>query len=137
KTNDGSRHLTHSTRRFRIGDASAPGRVGYARCAGPCRSASFRRDRASPSDDADWKWVPMAASWSGRHTKGRARLPMQLPFTGEQFFDLLAEYNAGLWPALVVLWTMSVAATMLLFSSRRSSDRWISALLALHWMWSG
>ena len=24
---------------------------------------------------------------------------MQLPFTKEQFFDLLAAYNAGLWPA--------------------------------------
>ena len=32
---------------------------------------------------------------------------MQLPFTKEQFFGLLAAYSAGLWP-----------------------DRWISALLA-------
>jgi len=25
---------------------------------------------------------------------------MQLPFTTEQFFDLLAAYNEALWPAL-------------------------------------
>ena len=29
--------------------------------------------------------------------------PMQLPFTTEQFFDLLAAYNEALWPALAVL----------------------------------
>ena len=61
---------------------------------------------------------------------------MQLPFTTEQFFDLLAAYNEALWPALVVLWMASLIASMLLFSSRRLSDRWISGLLAAHWVWS-
>jgi hypothetical protein len=28
---------------------------------------------------------------------------MQLPFTKEQFFDLFAAYNVGLWPALIAL----------------------------------
>jgi hypothetical protein len=61
---------------------------------------------------------------------------MQLPFTKEQFFDLFVAYNGALWPALVALWTVSVVASVLLFSSRRPPDRWISALLAAHWMWS-
>jgi hypothetical protein len=61
---------------------------------------------------------------------------MQLPFTKEQFFDLFAAYNAALWPALVALWIASVMASALLLSSRRPSDRWISALLAAHWAWS-
>jgi Family of unknown function (DUF6064) len=61
---------------------------------------------------------------------------MQLPFTNEQFFDLFAAYNGALWPALVALWTASVLAAVRLFSSRRPSNRWISALLAAHWIWS-
>ena len=61
---------------------------------------------------------------------------MQLPFTKEQFFDLLAAYNAGLWPALLALWIASVLVCVLLLSSRRPPDRWISALLAAHWAWS-
>ena len=61
---------------------------------------------------------------------------MQLPFTKEQFFDLLAAYNVGLWPALLALWIASVLVSVLLLSSRRPPDRWISALLAAHWAWS-
>jgi hypothetical protein len=61
---------------------------------------------------------------------------MQLPFTRDQFFDLFVAYNGALWPALVALWTASVVASVLLLSSRRPPDRWISALLAAHWAWS-
>jgi hypothetical protein len=60
-----------------------------------------------------------------------------MPFTREQFFDLFAAYNGALWPALVALWVASAAASALLLSSRRPPDRWISALLAAHWAWSG
>ena len=62
---------------------------------------------------------------------------MQLPFTQEEFFDLFAAYNAALWPALIALWIASVLGCVVLLSSRRPSGRWISALLAAHWAWSG
>jgi hypothetical protein len=61
---------------------------------------------------------------------------VQLPFTTEQFFDLLAAYNQALWPALVVRWVASLVASILLFSSRRPLNRGISGLLAAHWIWS-
>jgi hypothetical protein len=61
---------------------------------------------------------------------------MQLPFTKDQFFDLFGAYNETLWPALVALWIASAVVSLLLLSSRRPSDRWISALLAAHWIWS-
>jgi hypothetical protein len=61
---------------------------------------------------------------------------MQLPFTTGQFFDVLADYNQTLWPAVVMLWLASLAAVFLLLSPRRSSDRWLSGLLAAHWIWS-
>jgi hypothetical protein len=62
---------------------------------------------------------------------------MPLPFTSDQFFDLFAAYNQALWPALIALWVGSVVTSLILFSSGRSPDRWISALLAAHWAWSG
>lgn len=61
---------------------------------------------------------------------------MQLPFSREEFFDLFAAYNSALWPAVVLLWVASALAGLWLLSSRRSHDRWISGLLALHWAWS-
>ena len=61
---------------------------------------------------------------------------MQLPFTREQFFDLFAAYNAALWPVVVALWIASTAVAVMLLSSRRPPDRWVSAVLAAHWVWS-
>jgi hypothetical protein len=61
---------------------------------------------------------------------------MQLPFTREEFFDLLAAYNSELWPAIAALWAASVLAVVWLGWSRQSHDRWISALLVVHWAWS-
>jgi hypothetical protein len=61
---------------------------------------------------------------------------MNLPFSREEFFELFAAYNAALWPAVVVLWVTSVVAAVAVASPRRSRDRWISALLAGHWVWS-
>ncbi len=62
---------------------------------------------------------------------------MPLPFTKDQFLDLFAAYNQALWPALIALWIASVVVSLRLFSSRRPTDRGISALLAAHWAWSG
>jgi Family of unknown function (DUF6064) len=61
---------------------------------------------------------------------------VRLPFTRDEFFDLFTAYNASLWPAVVVLWVASALACERLMSSRRSPDRWISGLLAVHWAWS-
>jgi hypothetical protein len=61
---------------------------------------------------------------------------MRLPFASEEFFDLFAAYNGTLWPAVVALWVASVLAGVRLLSSRRSHDRWITGLLAVHWAWS-
>jgi hypothetical protein len=61
---------------------------------------------------------------------------MQLPFSRGEFFDLFAAYNGELWLAVVVLWAASVLAVVWLGFSRRPRDRWISALLVVHWAWS-
>ncbi len=41
---------------------------------------------------------------------------MQLPFTTEQFFEILRLYNSTLWPAQVFLGLLAVLA--IIFSSR-------------------
>ena len=46
---------------------------------------------------------------------------MQLPFTTEQFFDLLAAYNEALWPGLAVLWMASLVRVCC--CSRRAGHR--------------
>jgi hypothetical protein len=61
---------------------------------------------------------------------------MQLPFTREQFFDLFVAYNEALWPAAVALWIASAVIVALRLSTRRPHDRWIGALLVVHWAWS-
>jgi hypothetical protein len=61
---------------------------------------------------------------------------MELPFTNEQFFDLFTLYNGALWPAVVALWAASALSAWRLFVNR-VDGRWISAVLAVHWAWSG
>jgi len=60
---------------------------------------------------------------------------MQLPFSRAEFFDVLAAYNSALWPIVVALWIASALACTSLWL-RRSHDRWMSGLLAVHWVWS-
>jgi Family of unknown function (DUF6064) len=61
---------------------------------------------------------------------------VQLPFTREEFFDLFAQYNAALWPAVAALWIASVLICARLLLSRRPPNRSISGLLAVHWGWA-
>lgn len=62
---------------------------------------------------------------------------MQLPFTTEQFFDLLRAYNTRVWPAQVFLLALAVTAVVLVFVPRRWSGMAISAILAFLWAWLG
>jgi hypothetical protein len=61
---------------------------------------------------------------------------MRLPFTNQAFFDVLAAYNVSCWPVVVALWTASVLTVARPWSSPRSYDRWISAVLVLQWAWA-
>jgi hypothetical protein len=62
---------------------------------------------------------------------------VDLPFTQHEFFDLLADYNAALWPAVAALWVASVLVCARLMLSQRPPNRWIGGLLAVHWGWAG
>jgi hypothetical protein len=62
---------------------------------------------------------------------------MQLPFTETEFFDVLADYNVVLWPIVLTLWIVSLAAMVLFVRAGNQAARGLCALLAAHWAWSG
>lgn len=58
-----------------------------------------------------------------------------LPFTTQQFFAVFDAYNEAVWPAQVVLLALAVAAVLAVALRRPWSDRFVSAILALLWLW--
>lgn len=62
---------------------------------------------------------------------------MDLPFTAEEFFGVFRQYNEALWPVQILLIGLAVAVIALVLSSHRSSGVWISAILAVLWVWLG
>ncbi|MGD8353113.1 MAG: DUF6064 family protein [Pseudomonadota bacterium] len=62
---------------------------------------------------------------------------MSLPFTVEQFLDVLVAYNKSIWPLQTAAYAMGVLAVMLLFKGNRTGDRIIIFILAVMWIWTG
>jgi hypothetical protein len=60
---------------------------------------------------------------------------MSLPFTAEQFTDVFAQYNRGVWPMPVVLLLLAVAALALAWRQDRISDQVVTGVLAFLWLW--
>lgn len=62
---------------------------------------------------------------------------MQLPFSADQFFAVIRQYNEAVWPAQVLVLLMGLAAIALLLWKRSWSSVAISGILALLWTWMG
>jgi hypothetical protein len=62
---------------------------------------------------------------------------VELPFTADQFFHVMRQYNQAVWPAQLGLNLLALIAVGLLAWRRPASDRWISSVLALLWAWTG
>jgi hypothetical protein len=60
-----------------------------------------------------------------------------LPFTLDQFLDVFAAYNDAIWPAQIVAYGLGVIVVVALLRPGRASDRLISGVLALMWLWTG
>src|SRR5689334_21794259 len=61
---------------------------------------------------------------------------MNLPFTHDQFFDVLAAYNELLWPFALALWVYALAAAVLMVRGHKPS-RFVATMLAIQWAWAG
>jgi hypothetical protein len=61
---------------------------------------------------------------------------MKLPFSLDQFFEVFAQYNEGVWPMQVVLNALALVVIALLFRDRPSGNRVIAAMLSFLWAWT-
>ncbi len=61
---------------------------------------------------------------------------MSLPFTRVDFLHVFGAFNRTTWPVLLLLWLASAACLVALGRGTAPARR-VSALLALHWFWSG
>jgi hypothetical protein len=59
-----------------------------------------------------------------------------LPFTVEQFYDVFARYNEGVWPMQIALHAVAIAVLVLLVGAWPARSRVISGLLAALWVWT-
>lgn len=62
---------------------------------------------------------------------------MQLPFTVEQFLDVFTRYNNAIWPGQILLFLAALTVVILAVRRHRHSDRTISAIMSLLWLWTG
>lgn len=62
---------------------------------------------------------------------------MNLPFTVEQFIETFASYNNAVWPIQIVLNLLALAAIVLAIKRFPFSNRMISGILSLLWLWTG
>ncbi|MDD5089243.1 MAG: DUF6064 family protein [bacterium] len=62
---------------------------------------------------------------------------MNLPFTVDEFLAQLAGYNAAIWPAQAMAYALGILATAFALTRSAASDRIISVVLSLFWLWTG
>jgi hypothetical protein len=62
---------------------------------------------------------------------------MMLPFTRAQFFEVFAAYNAAVWPAVILAYSLAVLALFVVLRGSSKAQLWIGAVLALLWAWVG
>ncbi len=60
---------------------------------------------------------------------------MNVPFTAEQFFDILRIYNVGVYPMQWVLLGLAIVAFGLQLMRSEVRHRMISSILAFYWVW--
>lgn len=61
---------------------------------------------------------------------------MTIPFSREQFFDVMARYNESVWPAQAILYVLALAAIVLALRRSRNASRAVHLLLAILWLWT-
>jgi hypothetical protein len=62
---------------------------------------------------------------------------MNIPFTVEQFLNVIRDYNLAVWPMQIIFYLLSILVVYLLVRKTTNSDRLINVILALLWLWMG
>lgn len=62
---------------------------------------------------------------------------MAPPFSEAEFFQVVAAYNAGIWPTQLVLAFLALLGVVLAFRATVVEDRAVTTFLGLLWVWMG
>jgi hypothetical protein len=62
---------------------------------------------------------------------------MQIPFTTEEFLDVIKNYNQNIFPSQIIFYVIGLFMVYLLFKEIAGRDKIISSLLSLIWLWTG
>ena len=62
---------------------------------------------------------------------------MNIPFTIDQFFEIIREYNTSIFPMQIVLNILALTSIILAIIRRNYSNKFISITLGFFWFWMG
>lgn len=62
---------------------------------------------------------------------------MNVPFTVDQFLNVIRDYNLAIWPMQIVFYLLFLLIVYFLVRKTSNSDKLINLILALLWLWMG
>jgi len=62
---------------------------------------------------------------------------MKIPFTTEQFFEIIEKYNLAVFPTQLILILLGILSVILLHSKKKIKNKLIGGFLGILWMWAG
>ena len=62
---------------------------------------------------------------------------MSIPFTTEQFFEVIANYNIAVFPIQILLVLAGIVCVAFLYSKKSYKDKIIGSYLGILWLWIG
>ena len=62
---------------------------------------------------------------------------MNIPFTTEEFFQIIEKYNTSLFPSQIFILILGLVAVLLLHNKRAFKNKLIGGFLAFLWLWTG
>lgn len=62
---------------------------------------------------------------------------MNIPFTTEQFFEVIANYNSAVWPAQILLVLAGIVCVLLINTEILHKNKIIGGYIGVLWIWIG
>ncbi len=62
---------------------------------------------------------------------------MNIPFSKEQFIDVIVQYNNFIWPFQIILVLLAFCVIYSLFKNGNRSNQFISLIVSFFWIWIG
>lgn len=62
---------------------------------------------------------------------------MNIPFTTEQFFQVIADYNSTFFPVQILIVLLGIICVVLIHSDKSYKDKLIGSYIGMLWLWIG